>query len=129
MRYYREKNIPLAKTLRKAETPEERHLWYDFLSGHPAHFRRQTAFGPYIVDFVSLKARLIIELDGEQHYTEEGKRKDAIRTEYLNRLGYRVQRYDNFEITRCFDDVCREIDELVIDRNKEPKTIVNYWTL
>ncbi len=127
MRYYRPKNLPYAKELRKQATKEENTLWYEFLRHHPSRFRRQVPLGPYIVDFLSVQAKLIIELDGEQHYTEEGLRKDRIRTEYLNGLGYRVQRFDNWDITRAFDEVCRDIDDLTRDLKMEPKEIRTFW--
>ena len=70
-----------AQQLRKYATKEENHLWYDFLRTHPIQFLRQKPFGPYVVDFYCHKAKLAIELDGSQHYEEEGIRKDAERTE------------------------------------------------
>ncbi len=60
--------VPLAKHLRKEMTKEERHLWYDFLRGYPVRFSRQKVLGKYIADFYSAEARLVIELDGSQHY-------------------------------------------------------------
>ncbi len=62
---------PLAKQLRREMTKEERHLWYDFLRTYPVRFSRQKALGRYIVDFYSAKAKLVIELDGSQHYGAE----------------------------------------------------------
>jgi very-short-patch-repair endonuclease len=75
--------VPIAKTLRKNMTKEEKHLWYDFLRFHPARFSRQKVLGKYIADFYSAKAKLIIELDGSGHYTEEGKLYDEERTSFL----------------------------------------------
>ena len=60
--------VPLAKKLRNDMTKEERHLWYDFLRSYPVRFSRQKVLGKYIVDFYSAEARLVIELDGSQHY-------------------------------------------------------------
>ena len=67
--------VPLARQLRKEMTKEERHLWYDFLRTYPIRFSRQKVLGKYIVDFYSAQARLVVELDGSQHYEEanEGK--------------------------------------------------------
>lgn len=56
-----------ARTLRKQMTPEERHLWYDFLRSYPVRFLRQKVIGNAIVDFYCAKATLAIELDGSQH--------------------------------------------------------------
>ena len=72
-----------AKILRKSMTKEERHLWYDFLRDYPLRFLRQKVIDQYIVDFYCHKARLIIELDGSQHFEEEGITKDKIRTEHI----------------------------------------------
>ena len=60
-----------AKQLRKEMTKEERHLWYDFLRTYPVRFSRQKVLGKYIADFYSAEAKLVIELDGSQHYSEE----------------------------------------------------------
>jgi very-short-patch-repair endonuclease len=57
-----------AKTLRKNMTKEERHIWYDFLRDYPVRFLRQKVIDNYIVDFYCAKARLVIEIDGSQHY-------------------------------------------------------------
>ncbi|MBR5490966.1 MAG: DUF559 domain-containing protein, partial [Oscillospiraceae bacterium] len=57
-----------SQLLRKNMTKEERHLWYDFLKSFPLQFKRQKPIGPYIVDFYCPKARLVVELDGSQHY-------------------------------------------------------------
>ena len=71
-----------SKILRKNMTKEERHLWYDFLRDYPVRFLRQKVIDNYIVDFYCSKARLIIELDGSQHYESQIILvKDRIRTE------------------------------------------------
>ena len=101
---------PLAKQLRKEMTKEERHLWYDFLRGHPARFSRQKVLGSYIADFYSAQARMIIELDGSQHYEEENMLKDAQRTEFLQGYGLKVLRIANNEVNRNFRGVCEYID-------------------
>ena len=77
--------VPLAKQLRKEMTKEERHLWYDFLRNYPIRFSRQKVLGRYIADFYSAKAKLVIELDGSQHYESEAMEKDAERTEFLEK--------------------------------------------
>ncbi|MGM9632138.1 MAG: endonuclease domain-containing protein, partial [Eubacteriales bacterium] len=66
---YNKKNITLAKNLRKNATPQENHLWYDFLSKYEVRFQRQKAIDNFIADFYCHKAKLIIEIDGSQHYT------------------------------------------------------------
>jgi very-short-patch-repair endonuclease len=72
--------VPLARALRKNMTKEGRRLWYDFLRDYPVRFSRQKVLGRYIADFYSAEAKLIIELDGSQHYEDENIRKDARRT-------------------------------------------------
>ena len=102
--------------LRKNQTKEEKHLWYDFLRQYPVRFNRQKVLGPYIVDFYCASAKLVIELDGSQHYSKEGSEDDKIRDRYLARLGIKVVRYSNLEITREFDAVCVDISEHVKER-------------
>ena len=60
---YNKKNIALARNLRKNATPQENHLWYDFLSKYTVRFQRQKAIDNFIADFYCHKARLIIEID------------------------------------------------------------------
>ena len=62
--------VPFAKQLRKEMTKEERHLWYDFLRTYSVRFSRQKVLGKYIADFYSAEAKLVIELDGSQHYED-----------------------------------------------------------
>ena len=118
--YYSENNKPLAQELRRNMTRQERHLWYDFLSSYPVRFRRQKQFGRYIVDFYCSGAKLVLELDGSQHYTEEGIEYDAERTAYLEGLGLTVLRIPNSDIDQYFYAVCEWIDQNVKSRiNKE----------
>ena len=105
--------VPLAKNLRKNQTKEERHLWYDFLRGYPVRFIRQKIIGQYIVDFYCAKAKLVIELDGSQHYEPQDQRKDAERTAFLEDYGLTVIRIPNNEVNRNFRGVCEYIDTAV----------------
>ncbi len=105
--------VPLARARRKNMTKEERRLWYDFLRDYPVRFSRQKVLGRYIADFYSAEAKLIIELDGSQHYEDENIRKDARRTEFLEAYGLRIIRVANNEITENFDGVCDYIDAVV----------------
>ena len=98
-----------AKVLRKNMTKEERHLWYDFLKSLPVNFNRQKVIGKYIVDFYCASKKIVIELDGSQHYEEKGIMKDKERDEFLNNLGLKVLRYSNFDINKNFDAVCQDI--------------------
>lgn len=79
--------VPLAKQLRKEMTKEERHLWYDFLRSYPVRFSRQKVLGKYIADFYCAEAKLVIELDGSQHYEDRNIKKDADRTAFLEGYG------------------------------------------
>ena len=105
--------IPLAKQLRKNMTKEERHLWYDFLRGYPVRFSRQKVLGRYIADFYCAEAKLVIELDGGQHYEQAGAEKDAQRTAFLEGYGLKVIRIPNNEVSRNFAGVCAYIDAAV----------------
>ena len=99
-----------ARTLRKNMTKEERHLWYDFLRSNPVKFLRQKILGKYIVDFYCAEAKLIVELDGSQHYEDKGMKYDAERTAYLEQYGVRVLRIPINEVSRNFSGVCEYID-------------------
>ena len=102
-----------AKKLRKDMTKEERHLWYDFLRNYPIRFQRQKVLGRYIVDFYCAKANLVIEIDGSQHFEDDGMKSDNKRTEYLKQYELTVIRIANNEINYNFDGVCEYIDRLV----------------
>lgn len=110
---YNPKNIVLAKNLRKHATPQENHLWYDFLSHYPVRFQRQKAIDNYIADFYCHKAKLVVELDGSEHFTESGLQHDAFRTEILADYGLSVIRITNRQINENFRGVCEYIDATV----------------
>ena len=102
-------------------TKEERHLWYDFLRDYPVHFLRQKVIDNYVVDFYCHQARLIIEIDGSQHYELQGATKDAIRTWRLEERNLTVIRIPNNAINQNFRGVCEYIDLFVlrsVDREK-----------
>ena len=90
-------------------TKEERHLWYDFLKGLPVTVNRQKVIGHYIVDFYCAEAKLVIEIDGTQHYEQDGKETDRERDTYLESIGLQVVRYSNRDINRSFEGVCADI--------------------
>ena len=102
-----------ARMLRKNMTKEERHLWYDFLRDYPVRFLRQKVIDNFIVDFYCHQARLIIELDGSQHYETQGLLNDKIRTEKLEKRDLTVMRIPNNEINYNFKGVCEYIDLFV----------------
>ena len=102
-----------ARKLRADMTPQERKLWYLFLKSYPVKVYKQRIVGPYIVDFYCASAKLVVEVDGSQHYDEEAQKKDAERTAYLNRLGLKVIRYSNADINERFDQVCQHIHQTI----------------
>ena len=103
----------VARMLRKNMTKEEKHLWYDFLRNYPIRFLRQKVIDNYVVDFYCHDAKLIIELDGSQHYTSVGQYKDEIRTKKLEKHNLTVIRIPNSEIKRNFNNVCDYIDNWI----------------
>ena len=109
-----------ARTLRKNMTKEERHLWYDYLKELPVMVHRQKVVGPYIVDFYIADARLVIELDGSQHYEVEGKQRDALRDSSLESLGLTVVRYSNADVNFHFREVCEDIWNRLQINEKKP---------
>ena len=102
-----------ARELRKNMTKEERHLWYDFLREYPIRFNRQKVLGNYIVDFYCAKAKLVIELDGSQHYEDKEIEYDAQRSKYLEQYGLTIIRIPNNEINSNFDGVCEYLDNYI----------------
>ncbi len=109
-----------AKALRRKMTAEERHLWYDFLRTYPVRFLRQKVLGSYIVDFYCAQAKLVIELDGSQHYQTWSVEYDTARTAFLSGYGLRVLRIPNNEIHRNFQGVCEWIDIQVKEAINNP---------
>ena len=107
-----------AQKLRKTMTKEERHLWYDCLKQLPVTVHRQKILGKYIVDFYVASVKLVIELDGSQHYEATGQIKDAERDAYLKSIGCAVLRYSNADVNRRFGSVCEEIYNY-LQRNTE----------
>ncbi len=110
---YNPELIGNARQLRKNMTAEERTLWYQYLRTYPLKFYRQRTMGNYIVDFYCAKARLVVEIDGSQHYEDEGLDYDRARTAFLESLGLTVLRVPNNEIWRNLRGVCEAIDEQV----------------
>ena len=101
--------VTFSQELRKNMTKEERHLWYDCLKGLPVTVHRQKAIGKYIADFYIASAKIIIELDGSQHYEETAQKRDAERDEYFRQNKIKVLRYSNYDINTAFDSVCSDI--------------------
>ena len=108
--------LKIAKILRLNMTRQEKHLWYDFLRYYPVKIYKQRIIDNFIADFYCHQARLVIELDGSQHYTPEGKSYDEARTDVLERYGLYVLRFSNSDVDDRFDGVCHMIDKMIKER-------------
>ena len=105
-----------AQELRKNMTKEERRLWYEYLCSYPYRFRRQVTCGRFILDFYCAAARLAVELDGSQHYTQQGQIYDLERTAFLEEQGILVLRFSNTDVLQNLQGVCQTIDIAVSQR-------------
>lgn len=114
--YYHGNLIPFAKALRKGMTREEKHLWYDFLRDYPVKIYRQRTISGYIADFYCASAKLVIELDGGQHFEPEALAYDAGRTCVFENQGIQVIRFTNEQINNEFENVCDEINRVITMR-------------
>ena len=110
------KLLNVAKILRRNMTRQEKHLWYDFLQHYPIKIYKQRIIDDFIADFYCHQARLVIEIDGSQHYTEQGQARDKARTEILEKYGLHVLRFANKDIDEKFNGVCYMIDKTIMER-------------
>lgn len=94
-----------AVKMRKNMTDEEKKVRFQILKGRVPKFHRQRIIGNYIVDFFCPKLKLIIEIDGYQHFYEESKEYDNKRTEYLEKPGFYVLRFENTEVDKNIEEV------------------------
>ncbi|MBE6759792.1 MAG: endonuclease domain-containing protein [Ruminococcaceae bacterium] len=115
---YDRRLIEQARQLRKNATRQENHLWYDFLRTYPTRFQRQKTIGGFIVDFYCHAARLVIELDGSHHFSEQGMAHDRDRTAVLEGYELKVIRFSNHDVDTRFSSVCEQIDITVSERIK-----------
>ena len=106
---YNKKLVSNARTLRKNMTPEEKHLWYDFLKRLPFNVKRQHNIENYIVDFYIAEKKIVIEVDGRQHLLPEHKEADEQRDAVLATWGISVLRYPNDSIRNNFNAVTEDI--------------------
>lgn len=118
---YRRDLTSRAQILRRDPTPAERKLWYEFLSTHPEKFTRQKPLGSYIADFYCAQKRLVIELDGDTHFTEGGDAYDRQRTAVLGFRSIRVVRFTNAEVLRQFEAVCAQIEQALVETQNTKK--------
>jgi very-short-patch-repair endonuclease len=93
--------------------PAEKQLWHGYLQSLPFRFLRQRAIGHYIIDFYCAQMKLVIEVDGESHFSVEGEEYDEERTKILEGYGLKVIRFTNREICENFDAVCAEIERII----------------
>ena len=115
---YKGKLIPRAKELRKNARRQEKKLWYGFLNSYPVRFQRQKSIDSFVADFYCHEAKLVVELDGSQHYEEAGIARDKERSAILEKYGLKVIRFSNLEVDRNFQGVCTAIDLAVKARTK-----------
>jgi very-short-patch-repair endonuclease len=108
----------LARNLRNNATDAEKKLWLilKHFRHHGFHFRRQVRIGDYVADFLTFGARLIVELDGDQHAEENARRYDDKRTAFLDAEGFQVLRFWNYEVFEDADGVARSIDAALLAR-------------
>jgi very-short-patch-repair endonuclease len=111
MRYlpYKKKTVAKARELRKAMTPAERKLWYEFLCTFKHRALKQRPIDGFIADFYIAKLKLVIELDGEHHSKPEQQSYDAERTKVFEGYKLTVIRFTNHEVMKSFEGVCQTI--------------------
>jgi len=102
----------LSRELRKNPTPAEKKIWHECLREFKYNVARQKPIGRYIVDFYCARLKLIIEIDGESHYTEEGKEKDEGRRKIFKKMGLREIRFINSEIMNNIGGVWEVINRI-----------------
>jgi very-short-patch-repair endonuclease len=115
---YRRRPRTRAQALRRDPTPAEKKLWYEFLRDLPYKFTRQKPLGHYVADFYCSSQRLVIELDGDSHYTDAAQRYDERRTASLELQGLRVARFTNTEVLQDFESVCGVVLTMLNEKAK-----------
>ena len=115
---YRRKLVAHARVLRRALTPAEKRLWFDFVRHLPAKFTRQKPLANYVADFYCASHRLVVEVDGDSHFTAAGVRRDSGRDAALKNMVVSVLRFTNEDVMRRFEAVCLQIAAAL----EEPKT-------
>ena len=112
--------LETARRLRREMTPHERKLWFLFLRKYPVKIYKQRIIGRFIVDFYCASAKLVIEVDGSQHYEPQGIAYDTERSQFLPALGLEVWRFSTRDIDRDFRGVCEQIDITIQSRLQGP---------
>ena len=115
MLFYNTKLKRYSQTLRKNMTDAEKLLWSKLrkkqLKGY--QFYRQRIIGNYIVDFYCAESKLIVEVDGGQHYEDEGDKKDRARDAYMKQLGMKVLRVSDRDVFKNIEGVVEKIYEIL----------------
>ena len=111
--------VDRAREMRKEQTPEEGKLWHLYLKKLEPCFSRQKLLGTYLVDFYCPKLKLVIEIDGEQHYLEENVAYEKRREDYFQKEGYKILRFYNSDINKKLKNTETTIYYSCIERAKE----------
>jgi very-short-patch-repair endonuclease len=105
--------VAKAKELRKNMTLAEKKLWFGYLRTFKFRVLRQRPIDNFIVDFYCHTLKLVIEIDGESHFTTSGRMADLERTKILEGYGLKVIRFTNEEVLHSFEGVCSKIEGLI----------------
>ncbi|MBD2299247.1 endonuclease domain-containing protein [Nostoc sp. FACHB-87] len=110
---YNPKLVERAKELRKNMTPAEKKLWCDYLRNFQFRVLRQRPIDHFIVDFYCPTLQVVIEIDGDSHFTDEGQDYDRDRTRILEGYGLKIIRFTNSQVLNHFESVCEHIQGLI----------------
>jgi very-short-patch-repair endonuclease len=110
---YNRKLVPRAKKLRQNMTPAEEKIWYGYLRTFKFRVLRQRPIDHFIVDFYCPSLKLVIEIDGDSHFTAEGQAYDQERTQKLETYGLRVVRFTNQQVFQEFKSVCEQLERWI----------------
>ena len=110
---YNRELVDRARELRKNMTAAEKKLWFDYLKTFKFRVLRQRPIDHFIVDFYCATLKLVIEIDGDSHFTESGLAYDKQRTLILELHGLRVIRFTNQEVFNNFAFVCQRIHDWI----------------
>ncbi|ACC81044.1 endonuclease domain-containing protein [Nostoc punctiforme] len=110
---YNPKLVERAKELRKNMTPAEKKLWYEYLRNFQFRVLRQRPINHFIVDFYCPTLKIVIEVDGDSHFTDESQEYDLERTNILEGYGLKIIRFTNSQVLNHFDSVCEQIQRLI----------------
>ena len=116
-------NLQIARMLRNSSSYIENIMWYQVLRSFPVKFRRQQRIEGYVVDFFCSSAKVIVELDGEEHGEEQHLDDDIKRDEILSQKGYCVLRFYNEDVRKNLEGVATYLADVVKRRIKDPAII------